>query len=297
MRVSFLNLFWSKPPAKLFNIRNQLLAAENNPQLFSQILTDNIQTLLYYNQYDEARLLAHYLKVHNQFRQNDEAIDKAILFITDRAVPDAIKDFIEYYILVTLVLLLNNLTPAFAPRDDMPEEARTSFILFKILIGSPLISAFLMYKRENLLEKGSLEKKQATISSKFCEDFISKFTTKLEPLFEAGVATIGSEHVLFEFQVKATNENASDFHKLLVAQPTVAAQCIETAFGDHLVNVLPDSNDSAKIHIMVRFRSAERCKQLVSQINLPFFNLDNLGEAVKANVAPYYRPGQGGGPR
>lgn len=294
MRVSFLNLFWSKPRAKLFDIRNQLLATETNLQLFSQVLTDNIQTLLYYNQYDEARLLVHYLKVHNQLRQNEEAIDKAILFITDRAEPDAIKDFIEYYILITLVLLLNSLTPAFAPREDMPEEARTLFILFKTLIGSLLISGFLMYKRENLLEKGSLEKKQATTSPQFCEDFISKFTTKLESIFKGGLATIGSEYVLFEFQVNETNEDSSDFHKLLVAQPAVAAQGIENAFGDHLVNVLPSPNDSAKIQIMVRFRSAEQCKQLVNQINLPFFNLDNLNEAGKANLAPAHRLGRGG---
>ncbi len=298
MRVSFaltaLGFLRDNPPANLLNIRQQLFSVENDPQLFSHALNQNIQALLSQTQHYEAALLIHYFK--NRGSSSHAVIDAATNLITNSSADDAKKDFVEYYLLGTLAFIINSVAiPAFAPPKDLPEEAHVFFVGLKSIFGALILSAFLLYKRGNMLEKISIEQKNATTSDQFTRAFVAQFIEKFPSLFENGTATVGSDQVRFEFQIKAANENASDFHTLLVSQPAVAAQCIENAFGAHLINVMPDPNDSAKIQIMVSFRSAEQCQQLVKQMNLPFFNLDSLNQAAMRSVAVSYNsPGQGG---
>lgn len=301
MRVSFaltaaltvLGFLRGKPPSHLRSIRQQLLAVENNPQRFSQLLNNHIQTMLCLNQYYEAALLIDYFK--NRGSSNHAAIDAATSLVTDSSADDACKDFAEYCILGTLAFIISCMaTLEFVSPKDMSEEEHLSSVGLKSILGALIVSAFLMYQRGNFLEQRSIEQKNATISELFTRAFMARFIEKFPSLFENGTAIVDSEHVRFEFPVKAANEDASDFHKLLVAQPAVAAHYIENAFGDHLVNVRPDPHGSAKIQIMVKYRSAEHCTQLVKQMSAPFFNLDSFSQAVKSTVAPHYRPGQGG---
>jgi hypothetical protein len=60
------------------------------------------------------------------------------------------------------------------------------------------------------------------------------------------------------------------------------------------VNVMLDPNDPNKIQLLVKYRSAEHCTQLVKHMSEPIFKLNNLSLAAQGNVAPHYRPGQGG---
>lgn len=267
MRFSVINFFWPKPPANLQARRQELVALENDPQQFSRLLNRRIGRLVDNNQYDEAWLLIGYFK--NRRVCGQAAITAAIELVDTYSELDKHRDSSEYYILAGLLLVLK-MMPTLNPGDSMQEDMAQEAIFAKAVVVAWLLIFFLTCARERFVDMKIVGKRLSTTSDEFTQDFISHFTTRLAGLFEEdGSATVeaAAERVCFAFQIKALEANSGEFHQLWVDNLSAAVRYLEDAFGDQLVNVIPDANDPTKIQIMVRYRSAEKCAQLIHQVD------------------------------